>query len=78
MLDYLTFLNLKMKQTRTSLVPTLKSLPSKDQAALSSFDEYNGIRPLPKTANDKPHIIEVSLISSRKNFSVKSKQEMSP
>lgn len=67
-----------MKQNRTSLVPPIKSLPSKDQPTLSSFDEYNGIRPLPKTANDKPHIIEVSLVSSRKNISVNSKQEMSP
>ena len=75
----LTFLNLKMKQTRATLVPPLKSLPpSKDQASLSSFDEYNGIRPLPKTASEKPQIIEVSLVSSRKNYSVKSKQEMSP
>lgn len=68
-----------MKQTRATLVLPLKSLPpSKDQASLSSFDEYNGIRPLPKTASDKPQIIEVSLVSSRKNYSVKSKQEMSP
>jgi hypothetical protein len=68
-----------MKQTRASLIPPLKSLPaSKEQVALSSFDEYNGIRPLPKIASDKPQIIEVSLVSSRKNYSVKSKQEMSP